>query len=238
MGCYVKGCTASPDGWHILCRAHAAKVLGKTVKRLALVGSLYHAALVSFLQYYPGMQLEGDLLQLVTEQITRALRDCWRVFCTPDGRFVYYLEFIARLAESTPFCPDAMATSLGLPADAALELRRNARSAIDGWDLLPDGKVRHCSKNAVHTPTNRKELYEFLSAPSRPTFPTAMAAAFYPSAPGDINDLIAEKKLIYLEHYKFVASPPQHYVANDALRNYWMTQVAPELRSALDGSGT
>ena len=236
-GCYVKNCTKSPEGWHILCDPHAAEVVGQTVKRLKLVGSLQHAALLSYLQYYPGMQLEGDLLQLVSEQVTRALRDGWQIFCTQDGRYVYFLEFIARLAETTPFCPDAMAKNLDLPPEAAVERRRNARSGIDGWDLLADGKVRHCAKNTVHTPTNRKELADFLSCPSRPTFPTALAAAFYPSAPGDISALISEGKLIYLEHYKFVASPPPHYVPNAGLRDYWMTHVAPGLRSAPGGAG-
>lgn len=236
-GCYAKHCGKAPEGWRLLCPDHAREVIDKAVKRLKLVGSLHHAALVSYLQYFPGMQLEGDILQMVTEQVTRALRDDWRIFCTSDGRYVHFLAFIAELSGQTPFSPEAMAQNLELPPQAATELLRVGRSRLNGWELQADGQVKHSSRKGVHTPTNADELCEFLSSPSRPTFPTAKAAAFYPDAPGDINALIEAGKLVYIEHYKFVSAPPKHHTPNPQLRDYWMEHVAAELRAGLGSPG-
>ena len=234
-GCYASNCSKKPSGWHLLCDDHGAEVVTKTIKRLKLVGSLQHAALVSYLQYFPGMSLDGDILRMVTEQVIRKLQHDWRIFCTSDGRFTHFLTFIAELSRNTPFSPDAMALNLDLPAQAVTELVRSGRARLDGWELQADGQVKHSCRNAVHTPTNATELFEFLSSPSRPTFPTAKAAAFYPEAPGDINALIDQGKLVYIEHYKFVCAPPKHHKPSKALRDYWMGHVAPGLRNELDG---
>lgn len=234
-GCYSKHCTNAATGWHVLCPDHGSAVVAKAIARLKLVGTLHHAALVSYLQYFPGMQLEGDILQCVTEQVTQELQENWRVFCTSDGRYVYFTAFIGELAGATPFVAAAMAARLDLPPQAAVELVRAARSRLGGWELQADGQIKHSARHAVHIPTNAKELFDFLSSPSRPTFSTARAAAFYPAAPGDINTLIEEEKLVYLEHFKFLAAPPKHYKVNKALRDYWMEHVAGEVRLALCG---
>ena len=174
------------------------------------------------------------MLQIVTEQVVRALHKSWRVFCLGDGRYVYFTVFIAELAKSLAFHPKKMCEELELPDEALAEITRCGRSRMDGWILQSDGLLKHSSSRAQHTPTCASELYAFLTSPSRPTFPTADAVAFYPTAPGDLVQLIEQKKLIYLEHYKFVAKPPEISKANVKLRDYWMEHVASGLRDSLE----
>ena len=198
------------------------------------MGHLHHAALISFLAYYPGMRMDGDVLQIVTEQVVRALNKSWRVFCLGDGRYAYFTAFIAELSKSVAFHPKKMCEELDLPDEARVEITRCGRSRLDGWLLQSDGLLKHTTNSSAHTPTCASELYEFLASPSRPTFPTAKAVAFYPSAPGDLVELIRQNKLIYLEHYKFVAKPPDINTANVKLRDYWMEHVASGLRESLE----
>lgn len=231
-GCIVPGCKECPSGWRMLCDGHLDKVVTKTVARIELMGSLHHKALVSFLAYYPGLSMEGDVLQIVADQVFRALHESWRIFCLDDGRYVYFTTFIAQLANGVPFHPAAMVEELDLPEAAVAELTRCGRSRVGNWVRQSDGLLKHATGNTKHTPRTATELYEFLKSPSRPTFPTAEAVAFYPAAPGDLARLIAAGKLIYLEHYKFVAAPPEVHTANPKLRDYWMEHIAAELRSS------
>lgn len=233
-GCFSRGCRETPRGWRIVCNTCNESIVEKTIARIKLMGSLHHTALLSFFSYFPGMFMEGDVLQIVAEQVIRALHKSWQVFCLGDGRYVYFTDFIAELAKSLAFHPKKMCDELELPEAAVAELTRCGRSRVNGWLLQGDGLLRHASKSSTHVPTCANELYEFLSSPSRPTFPTAEAVAFYPNAPGDLVRLIEQKKLVYLEHYKFVARPPEISTANVKLRDYWMEHVAPGLKDSLE----
>ena len=153
--------------------------------------------------------------------------------------------WIAVLAASAVLCAGGAAAQTAaqtggfLRAEGARIVDETGRPVVlrgmglGGWVLQSDGLLKHCTKNAKHTPTSATELYELLRSPSRPTFPTAKAVAFYPAAPGDLADLVAAGKLIYLEHYKFVAAPPDVHTANAKLRAYWMEHIASGLRSSL-----
>lgn len=235
-GCFVKNCRGAATGWSILCPKHVDQIAAAAISRIALVGSMYHAALVSFLAYFPGVSMSGDVLQIITEMIVHRLQHEWRVFVTRDRRYVHFLTFLAELSNGTPFLAVAMAAKLELPPEAATELVRSARSQINGWELLPGGTVKHLARNAVRKPTNADELHGFLSSQSRPTYPTAEAAAFYPNAPGDIEALIESGRLTYIEHYKFLAATPSTPKSSERFHDYWMQHLAPELRKVLDGA--
>ena len=128
--------------------------------------SLHHAALVSFLAFYPGIVLEGDVLQIVTEQVVRALNKSWRVFCLGDGRYAHFTSFVAKLANGVAFHPKKMCDELDLPDEAVTELVRCGRSRMNGWVLQSDGLIKHSTVDAQHTPTSASELYDFLTSPS------------------------------------------------------------------------
>jgi hypothetical protein len=202
------------------------------------MGELHHPALISFLSFFPGLSMAGDVLQLVTEQVTRALHQNWRIVCTADRRYVYFTTFVAQITNGVAFHPKPMVTELDLPDEAVAELTRCGKSQLDGWVMQPNNLLRHNNKLTAHTPTCAKELYRFLTSASRPTYPTAKAVAMYTNATQDIMDMVKDGKLVYLEHFKFVAARPKAHTANRKLRDYWMEHIAPGLISALSGDGT
>lgn len=236
-GCFVQGCSAKPASWFVLCPEHGNRVVEKTIARIQLMGELHHTALVSYLSYFPGLPMAGDVLQLVTEQVIRALQQNWRIVCTADRRYVFFTTFVAQIAKGVAFHPQTMVTELDLPSEAVAELTRCGKSQLNGWVMQPNGLLRHSDKKAAHTPTCAAELYRFLTSASRPTYPTAQAIAMYPDAPQDIMDMVSDGKLVYLEHFKFVAARPKAHTANRKLRDYWMEHIAPGLISVLSGDG-
>ncbi len=227
--CVCDRCTSSCQSSDVLlCKRHLAALDAMVLSKVSILGRVATGSFAEMVEYHFGQSLKGDLAYLVSLAIYSAPVRMWQVVQLPGGGDLVYFSIALHrhVQETGESVRDALGT-LGLPGAAFALVCDDARLHKNGWMLDSDRQPVVATLERAY---DKATLLRKIRAHPRATVEVSRLVPLYEMAAGDLLELVAEGKVCKVDNGRLVCVNTEQ-TFDPGLRDYWMEQVAPGLKT-------